>query len=346
MNFKRLLNIAQEADKIGDYVTADKVTNLLKTAQGQYSGYPNQNSQVNTNIASSDQQYNTLSNQYLTNIISNAHAWNSAMAKVKSYGAPGTAGYNQQEIDKLYASMNTITENNKNVFEAIKQDKRLTEVQKGQMNAQGSVAMSNVNAKYESGQLQQTPGLQISGGPGTAAIPMASQQAQQTQQMPQQGGVYNPGMAPGATYYTPGVVNVAQPQMTDEQKAFAKLRGTGIYQSLSKSNGVMDQRLQAIEDAENKARQSRIYYGPAAGQANPNASINPNLYGTGYASMAMNPQLQPQPPYNPQQQLQQQPQQQPEQIASFSPAATAQLPGRFCLASHKPNKINSLPTPN
>jgi hypothetical protein len=42
MNLKRLLNIAQEADKNGDYVTADKVTNLLKTAQGQYSVYPNQ----------------------------------------------------------------------------------------------------------------------------------------------------------------------------------------------------------------------------------------------------------------------------------------------------------------
>ena len=42
MNLKRLLNIAQEADKIGDYVTADRVDNLLKTAQGQYSVYPNQ----------------------------------------------------------------------------------------------------------------------------------------------------------------------------------------------------------------------------------------------------------------------------------------------------------------
>jgi hypothetical protein len=43
MNLERLLNIAQEADKIGDYVTADKITNLLKTAQGgAYSVYPNQ----------------------------------------------------------------------------------------------------------------------------------------------------------------------------------------------------------------------------------------------------------------------------------------------------------------
>ncbi len=220
MNLKRLLDIAQEADKIGDYVTADKVTNLLKTAQGQYSVYPNQAAYFRT----PQQSQQMLAYQQNQNIPAN------------------------QQMPYM-----------------------------PQMN-------------------QQMPSM-----------------PQMNQQMPQQGGVYNPGIAPGATIYTPGVVNVAQPQMTDEQKAFAKLRGTGIYQSLSKSNGVMDQRLQAIEDAENKARQSRIYYGPAAGQANPNASMNPNLYGTGYASMAMNPQLQPQPPYNPQQQLQQQPQQQPQQ---------------------------------
>jgi hypothetical protein len=309
MNIKRLLNIAQEADKNGDYVTADKVTNLLKTAQGQYSVYPNQNPQVSTNIASSDQQYNTLSYQFLTNIISYAHALNSAMAKVKSYGAPGTAGYNQQEIDKLYASMNTITENNKNVFEAIKQDKRLTEVQKGQMNAQGSIAMSNVNAKYESGQLQQTPGLQISGGPGTAAIPMASQQAQQTQQMPQQGGVYNPGMAPGATYYTPGVVNVAQPQMTEEQKAFADFRG--LRAQVQQADQVARyQSMQPRQYPIYQTYQQPVYQGTntqAQYNFNPNAPTNMNLYGTGYASKAMQPQPT-QPPYNPQQQTQ--PQQQ------------------------------------
>ena len=226
MNLKRLLDIAQEADKNGDYVTADKVTNLLKTAQGQYSVYPNQ------------------------------------------------AAYQR------------------------------TPQQSQQMNQ-----ASNTNASMPS-----LPDMQ-------AQMPSMPQM---NQQMPQQGGVYNPGMAPGATYYTPGVVNVKQPQMTEEQKAFAKLRGTGIYQSLSRSKGVMDQRLQSIADAENKARQSRINYGPAARpfypegtdtsapyQANPNAPVNPNLYGTGYASMAMNPQLQQQqtqPPYNQQQQLQQQPQ--------------------------------------
>jgi len=123
------------------------------------------------------------------------------------------------------------------------------------------------------------------------------------QQMPQQGSVYNPGVAPGATYYTPGVVNVAKPQMTPEQAAFAKLRNTGVYQSLAKSRGVRDQRLQAEALAAEKAKQSRIYYGPAAKPfypegtdtaaqyvPNPNTPVNPKLYGTGYASMAMMPQ--------------------------------------------------------
>ena len=40
MNINRLLHIAQQADIEGDYVTADRVTNLLKTAQGQYSVMP------------------------------------------------------------------------------------------------------------------------------------------------------------------------------------------------------------------------------------------------------------------------------------------------------------------
>lgn len=327
MNFKRLLIIAQEADKIGDYVTADKVTNLLKTAQGQYSVYPNQNSQVNTNIASSDQQYNTLNNQYITNIISNAHAWNSAMAKKNSYGTPGTAGYNQQEIDKLYASMNTISEKLRNLFEAIRQDKRLNQQQKEQMIFEGQTSMDSINAKYESGQLQQTPGLQISGGSGTAAIPYKDEQGQyinlssapqQTQQMPQQGGVYNPGMAAGATYYTPGVVNVAQAQMTEQQRLDAEMNN---LKAMSHGASQAHYQKQVAQQAyAEKARQSRINYGPAPTptysqgtntsapyQANPNAPVNPNLYGTGYASKAMQPQ-QPQSPQTPQQQAQ--PQQQ------------------------------------
>jgi hypothetical protein len=230
MNLKRLLNIAQEADKIGDYVTADRVDNLLKTAQGQYSVYPNQAAYSRTP---------------------------------------------QQSQQMLAAQQNQNNPANQ---------------QMPQMNQQ---------------------------------LPQMPQMNQQMPQMPQQGGVYNPGMAAGATYYTPGVVNVAQPQMTEEQKAFAKLRGSGVYQSLARSRGVMDQRLQAQTDEENKARQSRINYVPVATPTflqgtdtgspyvpNPNAPINPKLYGTGYASMAMQPQ-QTQPPYNPQQSQQQmQPQQQ------------------------------------
>jgi hypothetical protein len=220
MNLKRLLDIAQEADKIGDYVTADKVTNLLKTAQGQYSAYPNQ------------------------------------------------AAYSRTP----------------------QQSQQMLADQQNQNN------------------------------PANQQLPQITQMSQMNPQMPQQDGVYNPGMAPGATYYTPGVVNVAQPQMTEEQKAFAKLRGSGVYQSLPRSRGVMDQRLQAQADAENKARQLRINYGPEARpfypegtdtsapyQANPNAPVNPNLYGTGYASKAMQPQ-QPQSSQTPQQQAQ--PQQQ------------------------------------
>jgi uncharacterized phage infection (PIP) family protein YhgE len=228
MNLKRLIDIAQEADKNGDYVTADKVTNLLKTAQGQYSVYPNQAAYFRT--------------------------------PQKSQQMP--------QMNQQMPQMNQ---------------------QMPQMNQQ----MPQMN--------QQMP-------------QMNQQMPQMNQQMPQQGGVYNPGIAPGATIYTPGVVNVAQPQMTDEQKAFADLRGSGVYQSLPRSRGVMDQRLQAQADAENKARQSRINYGPAARpfypegtdtsapyQANPNAPVNPNLYGTGYASKAMQPQ-QPQSPQTPQQQ--------------------------------------------
>jgi hypothetical protein len=152
---------------------------------------------------------------------------------------------------------------------------------------------------------------------------------QMNQQMPQQGGVYNPGMAPGATYYTPGVVNLAKPQMTEEQKAFAKFRGTGIYQSLARSRGVMDQRLQAQAEAEEKAKKARINYGPIARPTwsqgsdtsapfvpNPNASINPKLYGTGYASMAMAPQQQM--PQQPQQTEQPQLQQTYQNLNNYS----------------------------
>jgi hypothetical protein len=143
--------------------------------------------------------------------------------------------------------------------------------------------------------------------------PQMSAMPQMNQQMPQQGGVYNPGMAPGATYYTPGVVNVAQPQMTDEQKAFADFRGLKgqVYQA----NQVAYQNSQRPRQYPiYQTYQQPVYQGTNTQDQynfNPNAPTNLNLYGTGYASMAMNPQLQQQqtqPPYNQQQQPQQQPQ--------------------------------------
>jgi hypothetical protein len=218
MNLKRLLNIAQEADKIGDYVTADKITNLLKTAQGgAYSVYPNQAAYQRT-----PQQSQQL-----------------------------------KQAPKTNASMPSL------------------------------------------------PDMQVQ----MPSMP------QMSQQMPQQGGVYNPGMAPGATYYTPGVVNVAQPQMTDEQKVFADLRGL---------KGQVQQADQTTQQQRMQPKQYPIYQNaPAERQYaqvvtpgmnteeqynfNPNAPTNLNLYGTGYASKAMQPQ-QPQPPQTLQQQAQ--PQQQ------------------------------------
>ncbi len=204
MNIKRLLNIAQEADKIGDYVTADRVDNLLKTAQGQYSVYPDQ------------------------------------------------AAYSR------------------------------TPQQSQQMLA----AQQNQN------------------NPANQQMP---QMPQMNQQMPQQG--YNPGTAPGAVYFTGRTVNKPIPQMTEEQKLFADLRGL---------RGQVQQADQVVRQQRNQTRQYPIYqtYQQPVYQGtntqdqynfNPNAPTNMNLYGTGYASMATQPQ-QPQPPYNPQQQAQ--PQQQ------------------------------------
>jgi hypothetical protein len=154
------------------------------------------------------------------------------------YGSAGSPEYKQIEQTR-----DTTIDKMAKVFEAIKQDNRLTQQQKEQMNSEGRNAKNSVDAQYESGQLQQTPGLQISGGAGTAPVPYKNESGQypgmsaipqMNQQMPQQGGVYNPGIAPGATIYTPGVVNVAQPQMTDEQKAFADFRGNlkgQVYQA-------------------------------------------------------------------------------------------------------------------
>ena len=214
MNLKRLLNIAQEADKNGDYVTADKVTNLLKTAQGgAYSVYPNQAAYQRT-----PQQSQQL-----------------------------------KQSPKANASMPSLPD------------------------------MQNQ---------KQMPSM-----------------PQMNQQMPQSGGVYNPGMAAGASYYTPGVVNVAQPQMTDEQKAFADLRGLKgqVYQA----NQVAYQNSQRPRQYPiYQTYQQPVYQGTNTQDQynfNPNAPTNLNLYGTGYASKAMQPQ-QPQSPQTPQQQAQ--PQQQ------------------------------------
>jgi hypothetical protein len=127
------------------------------------------------------------------------------------------------------------------------------------------------------------------------------------QQMPQQGGVYNPGMAAGATNYTPGVVNVAQPQMTDEQKAFADFRGLKgqVYQA----NQVAYQNSQRPRQYPiYQTYQQPVYQGTNTQEQynfNPNAPTNMNLYGTGYASKAMQPQQTQQAP-----QQQMQPQQQ------------------------------------
>ena len=184
MNIERLLEIAIEADKMGDYVTADKVDNLLKTAQ-----------------------------------------------------MPGMPQMNQQ----------------------------------------------------------------------MPAMP------QMNQQMPQQGGVYNPGMAPNAVYFNGANLKKPQPQMTEEQKAFADLWGLrGQVQQADQV--VQQQRLKPKYYPIYQTYQQPVYQGTdtqAQYNFNPNAPTNMNLYGTGYASMAMMPQQQPpynpqqQPPYNPQQQLQQ-----------------------------------------
>ena len=163
MNIQRLLYIAQEADKNGDYITADKVDNLLKTAQ-----------------------------------------------------MPGMP----------------------------------------QMN-------------------QQMPGM-----------------PQMNQQMPQQGGVYNPGMAPNAVYFKGANLKKPQPQMTEEQKAFADLRNLrGQVQQADQV--VQKQRMKPKYYPIYQTYQQPVYQGTdtqAQYNFNPNAPKNMNLYGTGYASMAMAPQ--------------------------------------------------------
>ena len=217
MNIKRLLNIAQEADKIGDYVTADRVDNLLKTAQGQYSVYPDQAAYSRTP---------------------------------------------QQSQQMLAAQQNQNNPANQQM------------PQMPQMNQQ----------------MPQMP-------------QMNQQMPQMNQQMPQQG--YNPGTAPGAVYFTGSAVNKPIPQMTEEQKLFADLRG--LRGQVQQADQVAKQQsMQPIQYQIDQAYQQPFYQGTntqAQYNFNPNAPTNVNLYGTGYASKAMQPQAT-QPPYNPQQQTQ------------------------------------------
>lgn len=184
MNIERLLYIAQEADKIGDYTTADKVDNLLKTAQ----------------------------------------------------------------INSLMPAMPDMP--------------------------QASLQAQQNNRVPGLTQIEKNVNLNLTGQPIS------------------QNGVYYAPMAPGATYYTPGVVNIAQPQMTEEQKAFADLRGLrGQVQQADQV--VKKQNLQPRQYPIYQTYQQPVFQGTNTQEqhnSNSNAPVNPKLYGTGYASMAMAPQ--------------------------------------------------------
>jgi hypothetical protein len=278
MNLKRLLNIAQEADKNGDYVTADKVTNLLKTAQGQYSVYPNQAAYERTPQQSQQmlnpQEEKNFYNQ-LFQRIQNAHKLSAPyrereVADIKTQVNNNLAKYPSLSKLQPYLSMDQMNAKNTNYqIQNYEQQKRLEQIEK---------------AKYIMG------------------VPSSYQPAPVS--------TYYAPVAAGATIYTPGVVNVAQPQMTDEQKAFADLRGLKgqVYQA----NQVAQQNAQQPRQYPiYQTYQQPVYQGTNTQDQynfNPNAPTNMNLYGTGYASKAMQPQ-QSQPPYN-QQQQQPQPQQQ------------------------------------
>lgn len=282
MNLKRLLNIAQEADKNEDYVTADKVTNLLKTAQGQYSVYPNQAAYERTPQQSQQmlnpQEEKNFYNQ-LFQRIQNAHKLSAPyrereVADIKTQVNNNLAKYPSLSKLQPYLDMNQMNAKNTNYqIQKYEQQKRLDQIE---------------TAKYIMG------------------LPSSYQ--------PSPVSTYYAPLAPGATYFTPGVVNVAKPQMTDEQKAFADLRG--LRGQVQQADQVARQNAQRPRQYPiYQTYQQPVYQGTNTQEQynfNPNAPTNLNLYGTGYASMAMNPQMQPQqfqPPYNPQQ-TPQQPQQQ------------------------------------
>lgn len=289
MNLKRLLNIAQEADKNGDYVTADKVTNLLKTAQGQYSVYPNQAAYERT-PQQSQQMLQAQNSQEEKNL------YNQLFLRIQNTHKL-SAPYREREVQDIQAQVNS----NSTKYPSLK-------------NLQPYLSMDKMNAKNTNYQIQnyeqQKRLEQIEKVKSIMGLPSTYQQSPVS--------TYYAPVAPGATYYTPGVVNVAQPQMTPNQQAFADLNGL---------RGQVQQADQVVRQQRMQPRQYPVYQtAPASPRYqqevypgmnttdqynfNPNAPTNMNLYGTGYASMAMQPQ-QPQPPYNPQQQTQpQQPQQQ------------------------------------
>ena len=267
MNIKRLLSIAQEADKIGDFVTADRVTNLLKTAQGQYSVYPNQAAYERSAQLPEEK---TFYNQLLSRI-QNLHKYNDPNRRV--------------EISEIQSIINS----NSKKYPSIK-------------NLQPYVSMDKMNAKNTSYQLQnyeqQKKLEQIEKAKYIMGVPTSYEASPVT--------TYYAPVAPGATQFTPGVVNVAQPHVSQEQKAFADLRG--LRQQVVPF--VAPQR--PTNYPVYQTYQQPVYQGTntqAQYNFNPNAPTNMNLYGTGYASKAMQPQQaqpqQAQPSYNPQQQSQQ-----------------------------------------
>lgn len=276
MNLKRLLNIAQEADKNGDYVTADEVTNLLKTAQGQYSVYPNQAAYERT-PQQSQQMLQAQNSQEEKNL------YNQLFLRIQNTHKL-SAPYREREVQDIQAQVNS----NSTKYPSLK-------------NLQPYLSMDKMNAKNTNYQIQnyeqQKRLEQIEKVKSIMGLPSSYQ--------PSPVSTYYAPVAPGATYYTPGVVNVAQPQMTEEQKAFADLRG--LRGQVQQADQVAQQRsMQPRQYPIYQTYQQPVYQGTNTQDQynfNPNAPTNMNLYGTGYASMAMQPQQQ-QAPYNPQQQVQ------------------------------------------
>lgn len=283
MNIKRLLSIAQEADRIGDYVTADRVTNLLKTAQGQYFVYPNQaaydrtpqQSQQMLQAQNSQEEKNFYNQLFLR--IQNAHK---------------IMGPNRQ---REVLDIQTQIDNNSSKYPSLR-------------NLQPYLSMDKMNAKNTNYQIQnyeqQKRLEQIEKVKSIMGLPSTYQQSPVS--------TYYAPIAQNAVYFDGATVNKPQPQMTEEQKAFADLRG--LRGQVQQADQVVQQRsMQPRQYPIYQTYQQPVYQGTdtqAQYNFNPNAPTNMNLYGTGYASKAMQPQ-QPQAPYNPQQQVQ------PQQLQQY-----------------------------